>query len=399
MGVVFPTVRHRRRLAQWGYPEAGPAPNSVDTGSASEFALLDTRIRVMLRVLTQRVLGRATLARQLLLERKLVRPLAAIEMLAGLNAQLVPTAYVSLAGRIEPFTPTELVDLLRRKQIARANLMRGTIHLVSADDYFRWRPALQPVLERTFRGFNAKTWRAVDPQAVRSEVERLLRQEQPTRGDLSRCLGSDAAMFFARVALPLVQIPPAGEWGNGQVPRYSWAESWFGRELPVQGLLEDLVLRYLGAFGPATVKDIQYWCGLTGLTAICTRLGDRLRSYQDENGNLLYDVDDAPLPGPRTPAPVRLLPEFDNLVFGHADRSRVVPPDAKKALQPKAGQFRAPVLIDGTVAGTWRWNRAEEVLAVTPFETIPARYRTEVRDEARRLAVFFAPSGTVVIEP
>ncbi|HVX46353.1 MAG TPA: winged helix DNA-binding domain-containing protein [Mycobacteriales bacterium] len=350
----------------------------------------------MIRVLRRRELGRATLARQLLLDRAGCSPLSAIRSLAGLNAQLVPTAYLSLAARLSSFETGQLVDLLRGKQIARANLMRGTIHLLDTEDYVRWRPALQPVLERVFRGFNAKTWREVDPDRVRFEAEQLLRTVAPDRGDLRRELGSDAAMFFARVALPLVQIPPAGEWGTRSVPRYAWAETWFERELPAEGELEDLIRRYLSAFGPASVADIQYWSGFTGLSPVCKQLG--LAVFEDENGKQLYDVPDAPLPDAGIPAPVRLLPEFDNLVFAHADRTRIVPAEAKKYLQPKAGQFRSPLLVDGMVAGTWRWERARDRLAVAPFETLPSRYGDEVRLEAERTAAFLSPSGSAVIE-
>jgi winged helix DNA-binding protein len=135
---------------------------------------------------------------------------------------------------------------------------------------------------------------------------------------------------------------------------------------------------------------------LTGLDPVCRGLG--LAEFRDENGRQLYDVPGAPLPDPGIRAPVRLLPEFDNLVFAHADRTRVVPPGALKYLQPKAGQFRSPLLIDGTVAGTWRWDRAEERVVVTPFAESAADYRDEVHAEAQRIAAFYSPAGAVVIE-
>lgn len=273
----------------------------------------------MSRVLTPRELNRSTLARQMLLQRHALAPMQALQRLAGLNAQLPSTAYLSLAARLERFAPPALVAPLRARQVARANLMRGTIHLLTVGDYYAWRPALQPVLDRVFRSFNAAAWRAVDPAAVRRDVRTVLAGSQPTRGELTERLGS----------------------------------------------------------------------------ALCRSLGDRLVRYEGADGRLLYDVPGAPLPDPQTVAPVRFVPEFDNLIFGHTDRSRIVPPAARKELQPGGGHFRAPLLIDGIVAGTWRWDRPGKMLSVTPFESVPSRYAAEVRAEARRLADFFAPSAGV----
>lgn len=346
----------------------------------------------MPQILTRRRLGRATLARQLLLRRHSAAPLTAIERVAGLNAQLVPTAYLSLAARLQRFDPSALVQLLRTRRVARGNLMRGTIHIVSTADYLAWQPALRPATERTFRAFNAGRWRDIDARAVRAAVRGLLSAEAPTRTGLTEHLqdiGGGAAMFYARVVLPLVQIPPAGEWGSAAPPRYAWAEDWFDSNLRAD--LQSLILRYLSAFGPATVKDIQYWCGMTGMAPHIAQLADRLRIFTDENGNRLYDLPGAPLPPETVAAPPRLLPEFDNLVFGHADRTRVVPVEYRKLLNPKGGQFRAPILIDGIVAGTWRFERGGNTLVLVPFEKIPDRERNAVETEAARLAAFLSP--------
>lgn len=346
----------------------------------------------MPQILTRRQLGRVTLARQLLLRRHSADPLAAIERVAGLNAQLVPTAYLSLAARLQRFEPVELIQLLQTNHVARANLMRGTIHILSIADYLAWQPALKPALERTFRAFNAGKWRDIDDTAVRSAIRKLLATETPTRTGMTehlRELGGDAAMFYARVVLPLVQIPPAGEWSSAAPPRYAWAEDWFDKQLHMD--LESLILRYLAAFGPATVKDIQYWSGMTGLTPYVTRLADRLRTFTGEDGSLLYDVPDAPLPPETAVAPPRLLPEFDNLVFAHADRTRVVPPEYRKLLNPKGGQFRAPILLDGVAAGTWRWDRTGNTLVLSPFEKVPEHERAALGAEATQLAEFISP--------
>lgn len=348
----------------------------------------------MSRVLTRRDLARATLARQMLLRRAAVDPLTAIERLAGLNAQLVPTAYLSLLARIDSFTPAALVKLLRDKRIARANLMRGTIHLVSAADYPTWQPTLRPAMERTFRGFFAGRWRDIDPSAVQSAIRELLRTSAPTRTEMSESLGGDTAMFYARVVLPLVQIPPAGEWANGTQPRYAWGPDWFGTELRSADP-EELILRYLAAFGPASVKDVQYWSGLTGLAPHIGKLAAALEIFEGENGMTLYDLPDAPRPQGRTTIPPRLIPEFDNLVFAHSDRTRFVAPEHQRMLNPKGGQFRAPILIDGRVAGTWRWDRKNKELVLSPFERIPDRQRNALTAEATRTAEFL---GARVVE-
>jgi hypothetical protein len=286
---------------------------------------------------------------------------------------------------------------LRDKRIARANLMRGTIHLVSAADYRIWQPTLRPALERTFRGFNSGRWRDIDPAAVESAIRDVLASSAPTRTEMSsflQTLGADAAMFYARVVLPLVQIPPAGEWGSTARPRYAWAPDWFGAQLG-PGDLDNLILRYLAAFGPATIKDIQYWSGLTALAPHLARLTGGLEIFENEAGTTLYDLPDAPRPAGRTAVPPRLLPEFDNLVFAHADRTRFVPADYRKMLNPTGGQFRAPILIDGLIAGTWRWERSNKLVVLCLFDNVASRHRTALDVEALRIARFLSPDARV----
>jgi len=323
-----------------------------------------------------RALNRATLARQLLLERVEMPAIEAIEHLAGMQSQAPHAPYVGLWTRLRKFRADELSDLIATRRAVRAPLMRATLHLVSAQDCLAFRPAVQPVIERSFAGapFDVA---GVDVPKLLEAGRELIEHRPRTRAELGGLLaerwpGHDPVSLAQAITylLATVQVPPRGIWGKGGQARWTTVQSWLGRDLDVDPFAERLVIRYLAAFGPATVRDIQVWSGLTRVAAVVDGLRDRLVTFRDESGGELFDLPDAPRPDPATPAPPRFLPEYDNLLLSHADRTRFITGGERVPLQPGLGGRYGMLLIDGVFRGTWRITRQHHtaVLHVEPFE-------------------------------
>ena len=358
--------------------------------------------------LTRRALNRALLGRQLLL-RPAALPAAGdragpvietVEHLVGLQAQAPFPPYYGLWSRLDGFRPDDLAGLLVNRQVVRVALMRGTIHLVSARDCLALRPAMQPVLDRALHATFGRRLAGVDHAALAGAGRVLVEQKPRTFSDLGRELARrwpehdpDALAQGVRALVPLVQVPPRAVWGASGPAAHTSAEAWLGRPMPDDASLEPLVTRYLAAFGPATVQDVQAWSGLTRLREIVDRLRPGLRTFRGEQGAELFDLPDAPRPDPDTPAPVRFVAEFDNLVLAHADRARVLSEPHRKKMYARANTFPGSVLIDGFVAGIWRIarSRAAATAAVQLFEPVTAPVRNEVAAEGRRLLAFAAP--------
>jgi Winged helix DNA-binding domain len=351
--------------------------------------------------LSPRALNRALLARQLLLRRQRRRALAVVEYLVGMQAQEPLDPYVGLWTRLDGFKPAELADAIVDRRVVRTALMRSTIHLVTADDCLTLRPALQVVQERGLTGNFGRHLDGVDRRAV-AEAGRALVEERPrTFGELGKILaeqspGRDplALAMAVRVGLALVQPPPRGVWGKGGRALHTTVEQWLGRPLGEPIALDDLVLRYLAAFGPASARDVQVWCGLTGLRDTFERLRPGLRTFRDENGAELFDLPDAPRPDPSTPAPVRFLPQYDNVLLSHADRARVVEPDVGQRIHLQHGHW-SPLLIDGFLRGTWKLfrERGGATLAIELADPPSAAEREAVTEEGDRLLRFTAPEA------
>jgi hypothetical protein len=197
-----------------------------------------------------------------------------------------------------------------------------------------------------------------------------------------------------RYLVPLVQVPPRGLWGRGGRPVLDLMEHWLGAPLDPEPSIDALVLRYLGAFGPATAKDAQTWSWLPGLREVLERLRPRLRVFRDEAGRELFDLPDAPLPDPDTPAPVRLLPEYDNILLSHDDRSRVT----DSALRGKTW-MRGSVFVDGFLAGTWRSDRkaGATTLSIGLYREVTDADHAEVESEADALLAMLAPTDEQVV--
>jgi hypothetical protein len=365
---------------------------------------MTSRTGVSAPLLSQRALNRALLDRQMLLARS-PRPVPdAVEHLVGLQAQAPWSPYYALWSRLDRFDPRELGAMLSDRRAVRIVIMRGTVHLVTADDCLFLRPLHAEFLARTLM---TSSWRRgltdldLGPVVARG---RVLIEEQPlTFKDLGDRLTEtwpdrDPATLaqVLRALVPLVQLPPRAVWGRAGRVVVTTAEHWLGRPLATDATLDEMVLRYLAAFGPASVADIQAWSGLTRLREVTDRLGERLRRFRNEAGRELLDVPDGPRPDPDTPAPVRFLPDFDNVVLSHADRSRIVDDDVRKRVQTVNGVLPGAVLVDGRVAATWSVERASKTatLVVTPFGRLSKGDRRSVADEGAQLLAFGAADVT-----
>ncbi len=355
--------------------------------------------------LTGRQLNRATLARQLLLERESIGPVEAIGRLCGLQAQEPAPPFIGLWTRLAGFEREHLLAALHDREVVRATLMRATLHLLGAEDYAAFRPALQPVMERAVRVLGDRA-EGLEPERVLPAARALLLERPRGFNELRRLLHeqfpdvSDRALgYFVRTHVPLVMVPADGRWGFPSVADFTLADTWLERPLPADATPEGLVLRYLAAFGPASVADAQAWSGLQGLAPVFESLRSQLVVFKGENGRReLFDLPEAPRPDPDVPAPARFLPEFDNLVLAHADRTRLVADEHRGALVTKNLRVRAAFLWEGMVAGTWEIERkrAEAALVMTPFRPLPARAAKALSAEGEAMLRFAADDATSV---
>ncbi|MFF8293440.1 winged helix DNA-binding domain-containing protein [Streptomyces sp. NPDC016309] len=350
-------------------------------------------------VLGRRALNRALLARQLLLERSPMGAAEAVEHLVGMQAQAPDPPYVGLWTRLAGFRIEDLSRLVSDREAVRLVLMRGTLHLVTARDCLRLRAVLRDALASRLNGTFGKRLAGLDLAEVAAAGRELVEKEPLTLGGLGTGLaerfpGRDpfALANAVRNLEPLVQVPPRGLWGESGQAVHTTAEAWLGRPLDTDGSPDGTVLRYLAAFGPASVKDMQVWSGMTRLGAVVRRLAPRLVTFRDENGVQLYDLPDAPRPGPGTPAPVRYLPDFDNILLSHADRSRILTEERRARVFTRNGLIRPTFLVDGFVHGVWRLERGRDTAALVlePFAPLTREERAELVEEGLRLLAFAA---------
>lgn len=357
-------------------------------------------------VLSRRELNRATLARQLLLHRVRMSAAQALEHLVGLQAQAPNPPYLGLWSRLDHFAAAELARLIESRKAVRISLMRSTIHLVTARDCLALHPVLRPVQERNlFRGspYGARL-AGLDLPSFLTHGRALLEERPRTLGELrpllaARWPGFDppSLAYGLRNLLPLVQVPPRGVWGKSGPPACTTADSWIGRPVGKAAAPDRLMLRYLAAFGPASVRDAQVWSGLTGLAEVFDRLRGRLITFEDERGVELFDLPDAPRPVADTVAPVRFLPEFDNLLLSHADRSRVMDDDHRRRIGTLNGMVPGTILLDGRVAGIWKVTRPSvrrALLTISPFGRLSAQARAALTHEGSALLSFVLPDAS-----
>jgi DNA glycosylase AlkZ-like len=354
--------------------------------------------RLIGEVLSRRALNRALLERQLLLRRVAMPVADAVEHLVGLQAQATLPPYYGLWSRLEPFDPHEVGRLLTAREAVRLTLMRGTVHLATVRDALGLRPLVQAAIERGHNGTFGRRMGGADLGEIAAATRELLADGPLGARELGRRLvergiGDDAEAIgnAARVYVPLVQVPPRGVWGESGQARYATLESWTGQAPQEEPSVEDVVVRYLRAFGPASVLDAQNWSGLTKLKAVVERLRPGLAIFCNEDGRELFDLPEAPRPDPGVPAPVRLLGEYDNLLLGHADRRRIVPEDFPWLAMRAPGRFVNNLLVDGVLRATWwieREGKTTAVLAIRPHRKLTRGERHEVEAEAERMVEF-----------
>jgi hypothetical protein len=349
------------------------------------------------RVLTRRELNRALLARQLLLERRPLTAVKAVERLGGLQAQWTPSPYLSLWTRLEGFDRDELTRALQRRRLVKALLQRGTLHIVTPGDYWAistarrelggvlWPPSYEALVPKSLLAKLAQVAVAELAAGERTFKEMRALLEPHAKGVAT------PTFLWRRVQgqASIVHVPPSGVWGYGGQGVYTAAATPKGKALSPQEAFDHLVRRYLGAYGPATKQDLGQWAGIPRLKPIVESL-ERLsvRVFADDRGRVLYDLPRAPLPDPDTPVPVRLVPRFDNLVLSHADRSRVLGELPPARIVTNNGLVHATMLVDGFVAGTWQLEQGRVVLE--PFGKLDAATKRALKEESERLEAFVA---------
>lgn len=353
------------------------------------------------RVLTTRDLNRALLARQLLLTRSRLPLTRVLEQIAGLQAQYAPSAYIGLWSRLDGFALANLTRALERRRAVQATLMRSTIHIVSARDYWLFADGIRRSREEWWRRTHAKRLGAIDLEAAAVRVRAVLGDGTYHRDELvDVCRGFDpdnGTAVWNGLTLDLVRAPPSGTWERRRADLFATAESWLGAS-PVDepAGLGHLLRRYLAAFGPGTLTEAANWAGVdvTTLRPAAERL--RLATYRDEEGKELLDLLRAPLPGADVDAPIRFLPTWDATLLVHARRTQILP----ERFRPLVFDVKTPhslptFTVDGAVAGKWRTERTRDraTLLLEPFEPLPRRILRAVVDEAERLVRLVEPDA------
>jgi hypothetical protein len=364
------------------------------------------------RRLDRRTLNRTLLGRQLLASPSVLPLDAAVSHLVGLQAQLPTSPYLGLWSRLDCFTHADLADAIGARRVVRVALMRSTIHLVTAHDCRELRPAVQQALDRELAG---TIWgpplSGMDMGALLAEARAALRERPMTAAELGKHLllrwpdrDPRALAYGVRNLETLIQVPPRGLWGMPGQPRHAIAEDWLaGQGAAAAASGSDaaasrraMIARYLAAFGPATVMDVQAWAGVTRLAEIIEPLRAGLRTYRDDNGRELWDLPEATLADPDGPAPVRFLPEYDNALLGYADRSRIIPDghtfgSYARLLRPRS-VIRGGFLADGFLAGVWSVARAGDghTLSIDPFAPLPSATAAAIEETGQRLLAFAA---------
>jgi hypothetical protein len=353
--------------------------------------------------LNRRQLNRATLERQMLLSRAKRPVVAAVEQLVALQAQQARPPFVGLWSRLRDFRREQLLSLIHDRKIVRATTMRCTLHLMSARDFLLFRGTLQPALSVALGSVARKPAAEFPMDRLLACAKSFFDGEPRTFEQLRDALTTQfpshdprLLSYAVRTHLPLVQAPRADHgWGYHAAAEFTAADAWLGQPIENASVPEQLVLRYLAAFGPATAADVQTWSGLRGLAALLEGLRPQLREFQDEQGRRLFDLPRGPRPSEDAPAPVRFIPEYDNLVLGHADRTRVISDDYRKRIFKANLRILPTLLVDGFVAGTWSIKRTARAatLTIEPFENTNAAARDEAAEEGGKLLGFVEPDA------
>ena len=362
----------------------------------------------MNETLTLRDLNRATLARQMLIERARIAIPGAIERLGALQAQWAPSPYLALWSRLVAFEREQLWSAIEKRRVIRARLMRGTLHLVSARDFYAYAVATQDLQRGAWN--RVQVAKGVDPRDVARLAVAFARTPRPKEEVIAHLRARLGDVFneqfawllwrFVSAHADLVSAPPGGHWAYGGTDApYVAARHWLGSAArpPEEDALVHLVRRCIAAFGPVTLSDIARFAGQVPprIRPVLERLAPALRRFRDEAGRALFDAPRAPRPGGDVAVPVRFLPRYDEVLIAYEHRDRIVAPQHRKAIYAKNGIIEATFLLDGFVAGTWSIaaSRADAVVRVKPFRTLAPAQRRAVLDEAERLARFGMPEA------
>jgi hypothetical protein len=352
------------------------------------------------RVLSRRELNRSLLARQMLLVRARMPIEPAVRHLVGLQAQRPDPPHIGLWSRLFGIRHTDIDDLIDRRRLLRVAAMRATIHLLTVDDALGLRPVIQPALDRELSAPVFKSLRRVKLNAVVARGRELCREQPLTFAALGECLAREfpagdphALAIAVRNHVALAQVPPRGRWRTAAPTVHVPVADWLGSPMSTDPDPAPLVLRYLAAFGPATAADIATWSGLRGIKVLLEQLGDQVCWLTDDRGRTLVDVPGGILPDPDVPAPVRLLPEYDNALLSHADRTRIIEDGDRPFVFTRNGHVGGTVLVDGYVRATWRTviERDTETLTVRPLRRLTGSQCSDIEREALALLAFASP--------
>jgi Winged helix DNA-binding domain len=350
------------------------------------------------RILSTPELNRALLARQLLLERSRGSLTNALERLAGLQTQYAPSGYIGLWSRLERFGLSDLTRALEQRRVVQGTLMRSTIHIVSARDYWPFAAGVGPSREEHWvRTHKKQVGAAPDLESVRAELRRELRGRTWNRAELEALLSSHDSTIWHGAWVELVRVPPSGTWERRRADLFRLAEEWLGScHANEETGLTHLLRRYLGGFGPATLAEAANWAGVPVAKLEPAARTLQLRTFRDEQGTTLLDLPRAPLPRADVPTPARFLPTWDATLLVHARRTQILPEHFRTLVfNTKTPHSVSTFLVDGAVAGTWRIERTARraVLVLRPYEPLPRGALSAVRDEGARLVRFAEPGA------
>ncbi len=346
-------------------------------------------------ILTRRRLNRTLLHRQHLLARVASTPFDLTRDLLGLQAQENLPPYLSLAARLTSFDPHDVTRGLEDCSLVRLLTMRGTIHLHVGDDALVLRPWTQPRMEQELRtSQSTRPALGVDRAAFDAALAAVLEDGPLTQKALGAALSASfpgvpatALGQLARVTAPLAQLPPRGGWKQSGGVIYHYVDRWLGRPL-LEPDVEEIVRRYLRAFGPATAADVTAWSAITRLGPVVSGMGDLVR-HQDEDGRTLYDVADGELADEDVPAPVRLLGCYDNVWLSHARRDRVTDPDKRTSWMGVNGGTANTLFADGMLEGLWRVEDGR-VRVLETLRPLTRREQQELDEEVARVEALLA---------
>ncbi len=333
----------------------------------------------------------------MLLERESLPVTAAIERLVGLQAQISLPPYVGLWTRLQDFSREDLARLIENRKVIKVTLMRATLHLFTVDDYVRFRTTLQPMLDHAGAAIAKRRSGDFNRDKLLAAARRYIGEKPRSFAEISdmvirlmpdKDVGS--MRYTVRTQIPLVQVPITTRWSYSNKPEFTLAESWIGRSVSPKDNLRELVFRYLAAFGPASVTDMQTWSGLPKLQETFEKLKPDLITYRDEGRRELFDLPNLSLPGGDLPAPARFLPEFDNLLLSHSNRRRVLADEYRSKVYLPGLRVAATILVDGFVRGMWKIEKTKNMatLEIVPFNKLIKQDRAALAEEGERLVRF-----------